>query len=63
MEKEPEHHQICNKPNCGKESKLRCPNCVKLGIKKESYFCGKDCFKSYWAEHRKIHEECNYLSF
>lgn len=47
----------CNKPGCTNEGKLRCPNCKKLGIKEESYFCGKDCFKSYWTEHRKIHEE------
>lgn len=49
---------ICNNPNCNNESKLRCPNCKKLGIKKESYFCGKDCFTAYWSEHQKIHEQC-----
>lgn len=48
----------CNKEGCEKEAKLRCPNCKKLGIKSESYFCGKECFKSYWTEHRKIHELC-----
>ena len=42
---------------CSKEAKLRCPNCKKLGIKSESYFCGKECFNSCWAEHKKIHEE------
>ena len=49
--------QICNAPNCEKEGKLRCPNCIKLGIKDKSYFCGKECFQSYWKEHRKIHED------
>ncbi|MCQ2816056.1 MAG: zinc finger MYND domain-containing protein [archaeon] len=53
----PEKHN-CNKPGCSNESKLRCPNCIKLGIKNESYFCGKDCFKSFWSEHKKIHELC-----
>lgn len=48
----------CNKPGCSNEGKLRCPNCKKLGIKEESYFCGKECFQSYWKEHRAIHEEC-----
>lgn len=56
MENTPQTHK-CNKPGCTNESKLRCPNCKKLGIKDESYFCGKECFQSYWAEHRKIHEE------
>lgn len=51
----PQH--TCNNPGCDKPAKLRCPNCVKLGIKKESYFCGKECFKAYWPEHLKIHEE------
>ena len=48
---------ICNKKDCSKEAKLRCPNCIKLGIKSESYFCGKECFNSCWSEHKKIHEE------
>ena len=47
----------CNKKGCENEAKLRCPNCKKLGIKLESYFCGKECFNSYWSEHKKIHEE------
>lgn len=49
--------QICNAPNCEKQGKLRCPNCIKLGIKDKSYFCGKECFQSFWKEHRKIHED------
>ena len=47
----------CNKPGCENEAKLRCPNCKKLGIKSESYFCGKECFNSFWSEHKKIHDE------
>ena len=47
----------CNNKGCSKEAKLRCPNCKKLGIKSESYFCGKECFNSAWAEHKKIHDE------
>ena len=45
------------KKGCEKEANLRCPNCKKLGIKSESYFCGKECFNSCWAEHKKIHDE------
>jgi methionyl aminopeptidase len=51
----PIHH--CNKTGCKNEAKLRCPNCKKLGIKSESYFCGKDCFNECWEEHKKIHDE------
>ena len=46
----------CNNKNCDKDASLRCPNCKDLGIKAESYFCGKECFNSCWAEHKKIHE-------
>jgi hypothetical protein len=49
---------ICNKPGCGNEGKLRCPTCIKLKIKAESFFCGKECFTGYWSEHKKLHEEC-----
>jgi methionyl aminopeptidase len=49
---------ICATPGCGLEAKLRCPECLKLKITENSYFCGKDCFKKYWLEHKKIHEKC-----
>ena len=52
----------CNKPGCDKDGKLRCPNCKKYGIKNESYFCGKECFTSYWASHKQIHEECKRIN-
>lgn len=48
----------CNNTGCDKDAKLRCPQCVKFKIKEESYFCGKECFKAFWGEHNKIHEEC-----
>ena len=47
----------CNNKGCDKDATLRCPNCQKLGIKDESYFCGKDCFNSCWGEHKKIHDD------
>ena len=46
MKEEP--FQKCINKNCKKEANLRCPNCKKLGIKEESYFCGKECFISFW---------------
>ena len=55
-EKEEKVH-TCNNKGCSKEAKLRCPNCKKLGIKAESYFCGKECFQASWAEHKNIHDE------
>ncbi|KAF2436896.1 methionine aminopeptidase [Tothia fuscella] len=33
---------------------LQCPSCQKLG--KESFFCGQDCFKRNWNEHKKEHK-------
>lgn len=45
----------CVTPNCQNGAKLRCPNCVKLGIFDGSYFCSQECFKSYWPEHKKTH--------
>jgi methionyl aminopeptidase len=50
--------QICSKLGCSNTGKLRCPECMKLKIKEGSYFCGKECFKSYWNSHKKLHEEC-----
>lgn len=58
QEEKKEQKNLCNKPGCTNESKLRCPQCVKFKIKDQSYFCGKDCFKSFWGEHTKIHKEC-----
>ncbi len=48
----------CNKSGCSKEAKLRCPECKKLQVKNESYFCGKECFKDSWNDHKKVHVEC-----
>lgn len=49
---------ICGKTGCKSEAKLRCPECIKLKITANSYFCGKECFKDFWVVHKKIHEEC-----
>ena len=35
----------CVTPNCGGKAKLRCPNCVKLGILDGSYFVRKTVLK------------------
>lgn len=35
---------------------MACPTCIKLGIP-PSRFCGQDCFKSYWEEHKKVHAD------
>eukprot|EP01070_Trichotokara_eunicae_P002739 Trichotokara_eunicae@DN2873_c0_g1_i2.p1 len=41
---------------CGKEteSKLSCPTCVKLKLPK-AIFCGQECFKTNWSEHKLFH--------
>jgi FkbM family methyltransferase len=46
---------ICSTILCGKEAKMMCPECIKLGIY-PSHFCGQDCFKSYWKQHNKVHK-------
>ena len=53
----------CNKQGCNNEAKLRCPECKKLQVKSQSYFCGKECFKAGWNEHKKVHEECKKIYF
>ena len=32
---------LCDTPNCGKVSKLRCPTCIKANIKEGSNFCSQ----------------------
>ncbi|OMJ28142.1 Methionine aminopeptidase 1 [Smittium culicis] len=45
--------KVCIGLNCGKEAKLQCPTCLKLGI--TSFFCDQDCFKKNWASHKTAH--------
>lgn len=46
--------KLCITPNCQKPANLHCPTCIKLGIN-GSYFCGQDCFKGNWKEHKVVH--------
>lgn len=39
---------------CSKPSKLRCPTCLKMGLK-DSHFCSQDCFKESWKSHKAVH--------
>ena len=45
---------ICATPGCGKEAKLACPTCIKLGAI-PTRFCGQECFKNNWNEHKAVH--------
>ncbi|KAJ1659284.1 Methionine aminopeptidase 1 [Dispira simplex] len=45
----------CQGQGCNKPAKLQCPTCLKLKIA-GSYFCGQDCFKASWSEHKVIHQ-------
>eukprot|EP00455_Lapot_gusevi_P025675 TRINITY_DN2710_c0_g1_i1.p2 TRINITY_DN2710_c0_g1~~TRINITY_DN2710_c0_g1_i1.p2 ORF type:complete len:394 (+),score=130.20 TRINITY_DN2710_c0_g1_i1:83-1264(+) len=47
--------RVCATPECGKEATLQCPTCRQLGMP-STYFCGQDCFKSYWKEHNILHK-------
>ncbi|KAK5983895.1 Methionine aminopeptidase [Trichostrongylus colubriformis] len=46
----------CEGVECGKPAKLRCPTCIKLGLK-DSYFCDQVCFKANWATHKNQHTD------
>lgn len=46
---------ICTTPGCGKEAKMGCPTCLKLGLP-PARFCGQECFKSYWETHKLLHK-------
>ena len=40
---------VCATEGCGKPAgKLKCPQCDK-------YFCSQECFKGFWAQHKKTH--------
>ncbi|KDQ60852.1 hypothetical protein JAAARDRAFT_151660 [Jaapia argillacea MUCL 33604] len=48
----------CQSPQCingNPASRLECPTCNKLGIK-GSLFCGQECFKANWKNHKIIHD-------
>ncbi|KAI9826739.1 MAG: hypothetical protein M1819_007284 [Sarea resinae] len=45
----------CVGVSCEKDADtLQCPTCLKMG--KESFFCGQDCFKRSWVEHKAVHK-------
>ncbi|KAF2666932.1 methionine aminopeptidase 1 [Microthyrium microscopicum] len=45
----------CAGSDCDQDAQsLQCPTCQKLG--KSSFFCGQDCFKRNWGEHKKEHK-------
>ena len=39
---------------CHSPSNLRCPTCIKLGLK-DSFYCSQACFVSNWDNHKKCH--------
>lgn len=47
---------ICCTPGCGKPANLACPTCLKLQLP-PSRFCGQECFKANWNDHKSIHKE------
>ncbi|XP_053536868.1 uncharacterized protein LOC128632916 [Ictalurus punctatus] len=44
----------CMPEGCGRETKLQCPTCKKLGLQ-EAFYCSNECFKNSWREQKKIH--------
>ena len=47
---------ICATAGCDKEAKLACPTCIKLGAP-PTRFCGQECFKSSWDDHKQVHAQ------
>lgn len=48
----------CSNPACPTKeaaATLSCPNCIKLNMA-PCFFCGQDCFKAAWGEHKKLHK-------
>uniref|UniRef100_A0A0K0DNP2 Methionine aminopeptidase n=1 Tax=Angiostrongylus cantonensis TaxID=6313 RepID=A0A0K0DNP2_ANGCA len=46
----------CDGFECEKPAKLRCPTCIKLGLK-DSFFCDQTCFKANWSTHKNQHTD------
>jgi len=47
---------VCATAGCGKEAKLACPTCIKLGAP-PTRFCGQECFKNSWNDHKEVHTQ------
>ena len=47
---------LCCSPGCSKPAVLACPSCLKLGLP-PSRFCGQECFKESWSEHKAMHKD------
>lgn len=39
---------------CSSPSKLKCPTCIKLGLK-DSFYCSQTCFAADWNTHKTLH--------
>lgn len=50
-----ESHYTCSTIDCNKVAELACPTCLKLGLL-PARFCGQECFKSSWNEHKLMHK-------
>ena len=53
----------CSNPACptpDAAATLSCPTCMKLSMV-PAFFCGQDCFKAAWTEHKKLHKIGEYL--
>jgi methionyl aminopeptidase len=51
-----EIQHVCSSPGCNKPAVLACPSCLKLGLP-PSRFCGQECFKENWSEHKAMHKD------
>ncbi|KAM9701327.1 methionine aminopeptidase 1, partial [Menidia menidia] len=51
-----EARRECETEGCGRDAKLQCPTCIKLGVQ-GSFFCSQECFKGSWASHKLLHKK------
>lgn len=48
--------RACATPTCAKAATMQCPTCIKLGLE-PTYFCGQECFASFWKFHKLAHQK------
>ena len=48
--------KACTTPDCSNPGVMQCPTCIKLHLP-PSYFCGQQCFASFWKYHKLTHKK------
>lgn len=53
----------CASPGCTNPiiNRLACPKCIQLGISPPSYYCGQECFKNNYSQHKQVHNLAKHI--